>query len=335
MTSEIVPASASIISQPIGRPDEHAAIVYLASLPSPTSKRTMQTALNQIAHVLGFEPVQVERPGQRQPDEVTYLYVDWPALRYQHTAAIRARLMERYSPATANKLLSALRGVIREAWRLGQMTAEDYQRAVEVQGVKVNTLPAGRDLKQGEILALANVCIVDQTPAGARDAAIIGLLYGTGLRRSELVHLDLEHFESDTGKLIVKSGKGRKDRTVYAAEGTLAALLDWLAVRGDEPGALFLPINRGGNIAGQRLTAQAVYNLLKKRAAEAGVSDFSCHDFRRTFAGDMLDRGVDIVTVAKLMGHANVETTGRYDRRGEDVKRNAAGKLHFPYQSRR
>ncbi len=316
------------------RTDHNPAAVYLARLVSANSRRTMKTALNTIAAVLGVEPVLIENPGQRSKSEnVTYLYVNWAALRYPHTAAIRARLVESHGAATVNKLLSALRAVLKEAWKLGQMTAEDYQRAVEIENVKIETLPAGRDLKQGEIRALVNVCMEDETPAGVRDAAMIGLLYSAGLRRSEVVKLTLADVED--GKLTIRGGKGGKDRLVYVSGGALLALNDWLVARGNVSGVLFTPINKGGNLSIKPLSSQAVYNMLEKRAAQAGVADFSPHDFRRTFAGDMLDEGVDIVTVAKLMGHASVETTARYDRRPEAVKRAAASKLHFPYQRRK
>ena len=115
------------------------------------------------------------------------LTLDWSQLRYQHTAAIRARLAAQYAPATTNKILSALRGVLKEAWRLQQMSAEDYQRAVDIANIKAETLPAGRDLSYGEIKALADVCMNDDSAAGVRDAAIIGILATCGVRRAELV----------------------------------------------------------------------------------------------------------------------------------------------------
>jgi integrase len=148
------------------------------------------------------------------------------------------------------------------------------------------------------------------------------------------VALELSDFDTLTGKLTIRSGKGRKDRTVYATNGTHAALSDWLTIRGNTPGALFTPVNKAGKVTIATMTSQAVYNMLKKRAVQAGVKDFSPHDFRRTFVGDLLDRGVDIVTVQKLAGHASPTTTGRYDRRPEEAKRQAAAKLHFPYSKR-
>ena len=111
-------------------------------------------------------------------------------------------------------------------------------------------------------------------------------------------------------------------------------LLDWLSVRGDDPGPLFVSINRGGRLGGS-LTAQAVYNVLVKRGAAAKIPGFSPHDLRRTFISDLLDAGADITTVAKLAGHANVATTARYDRRGDRAKRKAVDLLSIPYTRRR
>ncbi|MCB0085426.1 MAG: site-specific integrase, partial [Caldilineaceae bacterium] len=75
--------------------------------------------------------------------------------------------------------------------------------------------------------------------------------------------------------------------------------------------------------------------ILQKRGHQAGVNPFSPHDVRRTFAGELLDANTDLVTVQKLMGHSNPQTTASYDRRGEAVKRKAVQKLHAPWRRRR
>ena len=81
----------------------------------------------------------------------------------------------------------------------------------------------------------------------------------------------------------------------------------------------------------RRMTDQAVLMLLRRRAAQARVPAFTPHDLRRTFVGDLLEAGADMVTVQKLAGHSNVQTTARYDRRGEETKRRAAELLHVPF----
>lgn len=108
---------------------------------------------------------------------VDALTLPWPQLRYQHTQAVRRRLAERYHPATVNKSLAAVRGVLKEAWRIGFIQAADYHRAVALRGVSAHTLPLGRALSAGEIRALFVTCAADRSPAGARDAAMLAVLY--------------------------------------------------------------------------------------------------------------------------------------------------------------
>ena len=103
----------------------------------------------------------------------------------------------------------------------------------------------------------------------------------------------------------------------------------WLLVRGDVPGALLCPIWKSGKIQYRCMSSQAVLLIVQKRAQQSGVESFSPHDFRRTFCSDLLDAGVDIVTVQKLAGHASPVTTAKYDRRGEAVKRRAVQNLGF------
>lgn len=298
---------------------QNPAAVYLAGLRSPASRRTMAQALSVIADYLTGSP--------------DILACPWGSLRFQHTQAIGAQLAGRYAAATANKMLSALRGVLKAAWQLDQMPAEDFHKAAAVKGITGSTIPAGRELSSGEIQALMQACENDPTPAGVRDAALIALLYSCGLRRAELAALDLEHYNQESGALVVL-GKRNKERTAYLVNGAARAMADWLAARGDEPGALFWPIGKGGKMANRHIATQAVYRILQKRAGQAGVKDFSPHDFRRTFVSDLLEAGADIATVQKMAGHASVNTTARYDRRPEEAKRKAAGLLHVPYRGR-
>lgn len=304
-----------ILSDPLPL-DQNAGAVYIASLPAESGQRTQAQALRVIAAMFNAD----------------LMTLNWNAIRYQHTATIRANLAKRYSPATANKMMSALRQALKQAWLLGGMSAEDYRRAIELKPITGETIPAGRELSQGEILALFNACKSGKTPAGIRDAAIIGIMYAAGLRRQEIVSLTLDNLDRKTG-MIILTGKRNKQRTAYLTNGALDAVLDWLDLRGSDGKALFTAINRGGRLnTSKPITAQAIYNMLSKRAGEAGVSSFSPHDLRRTFVSDLLDKGADIATVSKMAGHANVQTTARYDRRPEEAKKKAAELLHVPYQ---
>lgn len=105
----------------------------------------------------------------------------------------------------------------------------------------------------------------------------------------------------------------------------------WLDVRGRKPNPLLLPISKSKRILPRRFTSQAVLYLLQKRATLACVEPFSPHDCRRTFISELLDAGVDLITVQKLAGHESPLTTAKYDRRGEAAKRNAAAAVDWGF----
>jgi len=144
------------------------------------------------------------------------------------------------------------------------------------------------------------------------------------------VALNVADYDPIPGSLKIVASKGNKARTVYLGNGAKAAMTGWINVRGDKPGPLLHRIRKGGKIIPERLTDQAICIILEKRLAQARVKPFTPHDLRKTFAGEMLDAWVDLVTVQKLMGHASPVTTSRYDRRDEKTKMEAATKIHFP-----
>lgn len=286
----------------------HPAAVYMSGL-GEGSRRTIRYSLNTMAELL------------TNGDCDAYT-LDWSKLRYHHTAAVRVALLEKLAPVTANKMLSALRRVLKEAYRLGLMAADDYQKAVDFPNIQAEPELRGRSLDSREIKALLETC-GSESAMDIRDAAIMVMLRGTGIRRSELVKLELRDFESSTGEVLVRKGKRGKSRRVYLPFEAISYIQRWLDVRGEEEGCLFCRIRSGGHLKLGQMHSDAIWRVLQKRAKMAGIESFSPHDFRRTFCSDLLDAGVDIVTVQKLAGHSSPVTTAKYDRRGEETKRRA------------
>ena len=269
----------------------------------------------------------------------------WWLLRYQHAEAIRGKLAEACAPATANKMLSAMKGVLKSSWRLGLMMADERDRASDVEPVRGTRLPPGRSIPRGELRSLFEVCAIEANDPsmrarGVRDAAMLALLYVGGLRRTELASLMLSDYDPEERTVRIR-GKGNKERQVYAEGGADLLLAAWLELRGkgepEEP--LFLPVRRDGEVQhadplGEKkasLSDQAVYKMVKRRQREANIKEVSPHDFRKTFVGDLLDAIGDLSTVQKLAGHSDPATTARYDRRGERAMREAASHLHIPH----
>ncbi|WP_199044240.1 tyrosine-type recombinase/integrase [Glycomyces salinus] len=297
--------------------------VYLDSLGSAESRRTMRGCLDRIAQLLSGDEAAT---GAGQP---------WHLLRYEHTSRLRAAMLDAgWSGSYVNKHLAALRRVLKEAWRLDQMAAEDYQRACDIAPVKAQRLPVGSQVDAEALGGALYACDIDPGPAGARDAAVLATLYSTGCRRSEIASMRLVDYDR-TERSIRIVGKGNKERQVYLTEAAAERLDRWLAVRGTASGALFCPINKAGRLRldgnrPARLTGQAIADLLAKRLVEAGQRRHTPHDFRRTFIGELLDAGVDLAITQSLVGHASPATTARYDRRPARRSREAVDRLHLP-----
>lgn len=313
--------------------DTNAYLVYLARLDSDESRRTMRDCLDRIAGMAtGTEdPPPLPWSGQA---------FAWHLLRHQHTAALRARMHERvtnragrvsapWSPSHINKHLVALRSVLKQAWKLGDMTTDDYMRAVAIDSAKGHREPVGRSIRAEEFAAMLAACREDPQPAGARDAAIIAVLHSTGLRRSEIAKARRADYDAGVGSLRV-IGKGNKQRTVYIHADAAPYVTAWLHVSAQVRGPLFCPVTRHGTLVDRPMTPRAVAALVDKRRLQAGLTRLAPHDFRRTFAGDLLDAGADLVQVKGLLGHTSADVTARYDRRPERQRQAAVNRLTLP-----
>jgi integrase len=307
----------------------HPVQAYLNAL-APSSRRPQLSALDWIA--------------RRSTQVFTAESMPWQLLRRPHVLKIRGQLEEHYQPATANRMLSALRGVLRECWHGQLITSEEYQAAINVPAVRGESERRGHDLSAAELRGLFDACTraprdgrgPDSAARRRRDAAFLALAYGCGLRRSEAVAVDVADLDLVTGELRVRRGKGRKPRQVNLPPSAVPALQDWLLVRGQEPGPLFCAVLKSGRLArgGEglaRLSPATAWRICRERGLRARIRAPAPHDLRRTWIGDLLDLGVDLATVQKMAGHASASTTAGYDRRDRGVQRRAAVLLEVPY----
>jgi site-specific recombinase XerD len=256
--------------------------------------------------------------------------------------AVHLRELDR-SPNSINRALAAVRWWAR---RLADLVFEEPMpkaqrdeivlqaaRVAAVHDVKGEREQRGRHLAADELQALLRVCRRDASPAGARDAAMFALAWSTGMRRSEITALRLSDLKEAGDHWVVQvHGKGNKVRQAYLfAAGPW--LKGWLSRRGLDAGPVFCRIRKGGQLVrGLRLSEGALPQILARRSLEAALAEAPhWHDFRRTFAGNLLDEGVDLATVQRLLGHTSPTTTSNYDRRGEETRRRAVHGINIPF----
>jgi integrase/recombinase XerD len=147
------------------------------------------------------------------------------------------------------------------------------------------------------------------TFTGDRDAAIFLCLLDTGARATEFLSINLDDINQARGDILIRQGKGHKPRTVYIGKQSKRAIRRYLNHRTDDCPALWVTHPRAGST---RLSYSGLTEVLTRRADAAQVEEPSPHDFRRAFALAMLRNGVDIFTLAKLMGHEGISVLQRY-----------------------
>lgn len=239
---------------------------YLDGL-APGSRRTLKQALDRIAGLITRERACADT-------------LAWHRLTRRHAAILRSTLLKTYSPATVNKMLSAFRGVLREACGLGYITESDLRRMASLPSARNDRLATGRTLGGREVRALFGACAHGGGAASCRDAALLALLYGAGMRRGEAVALELADY--DPGSALLRL-HGATYPSVNLRTGARAALEDWLHVRGRAVGALLCPVDKAGRVRIRHMTDQAVLYIVRRLAELAGIRRFSPHDLRRSF----------------------------------------------------
>ena len=155
-----------------------------------------------------------------------------------------------------------------------------------------------------EVRALLSVC--DSNFTGLRDRALILTLLDTGSRAAEILSMDRTDFDQATGCILIRQGKGRKSRFVYVDKRSRRAIRRYVIQRQDTNPALWI------TEYGARLTYWGLREIIRRRAESAGIDPPTLHSFRRAFALNSLRAGMDIYTLQRLMGHADLQVLRRY-----------------------
>ena len=290
-----MPAELVLAAPGQGRADEELTALVLNGVTSEHSKRAYAKGLAQF-----FAWVREQAP---QPFSKALVQ------------AWRARLLEQgVAPATVNLRLSPLRKLAREMADNGLLDPALATGIGNTRGVKQQGTRAGNWLMKDQANALLNAPD-PSTLKGKRDRAILALLIGCGLRRAELLRLEVANIQQREGRWVIPDlvGKGNRIRTVPVPAAVKARIDDWLAAAGIKQEKIFRPVNRGDRLAGEAIADEkAVWQLVLRYARETALGKLSPHDLRRTCAKLCRKAGGDLEQIQLLLGHASVQTTERY-----------------------
>lgn len=288
--------------------------LYLASLNTWQSRKAARDSLQRITRIL------------KKPDWQT---LPWEKLTAQETTYVRAIVVRDSAAATARLTISVLRGVLRQAFRLGLMDAEAFQRAIDLPRIQGSSPAKGRALAEEEIKKLSDYIATIKDPRGSMVNAVFAAALGGGLRREELATLRAGALSAD-GAFLNVAGKGKRARLQKLPPWAGEAIRRWLALRvglGLTTDRLFVQGQGGGPfVADAPMKVKDVWYLVTETGQRAGITHFTPHDLRRTFATRMLEI-VDLSQTQKLMGHSDVSTTIRYDKREATAANKAVDSL--------
>ena len=228
-------------------------------------------------------------------------------------AAWRVALEARELGAVSiNVRITAVRKLAVEAADNGLLAPDLAAGVTRVKGVASTGVRLGNWLSIRQAQALLNA--PDATTKGLRDRAILAVLLGCGLRRSEVAALTISHVQQCDGRWCIVDlvGKHGRVRTVPMPTWVKVATDAWTSAAGVTDGYVFRPVNRAGQAQGAGLSEKVVWQLLQPYALAAGVPGIAPHDCRRTCAKLCRAAGGELEQIQLLLGHASVQTTERY-----------------------
>jgi site-specific recombinase XerD len=268
--------------------------LVLDSVSSPITKRVYNLGLDEFFEWYGQEP----RPGFTKATVSAW------------RVALEARGL---GSVSINVRITAVRKLAAEAADNGLLAPELAAGIARVKSAKSMGVRTGNWLSLKQAQALLNAPDITTTK-GLRDRAILAVLLGCGLRRSEVAALTFTHVQQRDGRWCIVDllGKHGRIRTIPMPTWVKVAIDAWAAAAGVTDGAVFRPVNRGDQVQGTALSEKVVWQLLHGYAAAACVPGIAPHDLRRSCAKMCRAAGGELEQIQLLLGHASVQTTERY-----------------------
>lgn len=283
-----------ILKQKLNSQEQKIIAMVIDGLPSENSRRAYQRHLQEFF---------VWHASENRPELNK-------ALINRYVKTLRAAKL---SSATINQKLSAIRKLASEAEDNNLLDSRVANGIRAVKGMPQRGRRTGNWLSKEEAQVWLNAPDV-KTLKGVRDRAILAILIGCGLRRAECAILTVSHVQQREGRWAIVDIVGKRDkmRTVPMPSWAKSAIDSWTYSARIEEGFVFRQVNKGGNLMGEGLTEQAIYNIVVSYAEKLEKSGIAPHDLRRTFAKLAHKGGSPIDQIQLSLGHDSIQTTEKY-----------------------
>jgi len=285
----------ALVRAQVASPEEDLTVLVLNGVTSPDTQRSYRTGLRQFFTWLRSKPRQSFSKALVQE--------------------YRAHLLERkLSASSVNLRLSPLRKLAREMADNGLLDPGIASAIERTKGVKHEGVRVGNWLLKEQANELLNAPD-PSTLKGKRDRAILALLILCGLRRAELVALEIDRIQQREGRWVLPDlvGKGKRRRTVTVPAAVKVRIDTWIAAAKISEGKVFRPVNKGGRVVGEFIADEkAIWQLVVHYAGATSLGKLAPHDLRRTCAKLCRKSGGELEQIRLLLGHASIRTTERY-----------------------
>ncbi len=246
-------------------------------------------------------------------------------LTWRNGRPINKALVQEYrqtltgSPASINLKMSAIRKLATEAADNGLLDQTIANGVNRVHGVTSHGVRSGNWLTKNQAQKILTAPqLTDENGKallkGYRDRAILAVMIGGGLRRSEVAALTFAHIQQRDSRWVIVDlvGKGNRVRTVPVPSWVKMAIDEWANLASITSGLVFQSIHKGGYIKHESMTPQAIRDVVNYYGNEIGISNLAAHDLRRTFAKLAHKGGAGLDQIQLSLGHASIKTTEKY-----------------------